>query len=265
MNKTLLFLFLAIVSYSSYGKEQQSSSAFGDNNYFLQRSEEGYFWYKDPVEEEEPGQQQMTPQSQEPDPLEQLKAYQKDIERARAKAVMNPTEENVMNYMYVQKEVMDRATLFSDVWKRVVWKTPELDYTQTVPTNNLAKKQYVKLRKEKIKKSIEEASKEYGFFYFFRGTCDYCHVFSPVVRMFSEKYGIEVIPVSLDGGVMEDFPRPRADNGWGETLGVSTVPALFLVKPSTQEVIKVANGMTSMQDLEERVYQLTSVNPGEDI
>src|SRR5574343_556435 len=46
-----------------------------------------------------------------------------------AQTVVEPNEENVKEYMFFQKKVVDNSSNFADVWRRVLWKYPELDYT----------------------------------------------------------------------------------------------------------------------------------------
>src|SRR5690606_5285497 len=53
-------------------------------------------------------------------------------------AVMNPTPQNVKNYLDAWHLVQDKATVFTDQWRRVVWTKPEYDYSQKMPNNSTA-------------------------------------------------------------------------------------------------------------------------------
>jgi conjugal transfer pilus assembly protein TraF len=77
-------------------------------------------------------------------------------------------------------------------------------------------------------------------------------------------YGIEILPVSLDGGTLPDFPHPRTDTRVAADLGVSTVPSLFLVDPRKRNVIPVGSGVMSAEELADRIYVLTQTEPGKD-
>ena len=55
-----------------------------------------------------------------------------ELEESRATAILEPTPENVAAYLYLQQVSLQRASTFSDVFRRVVWSTPELDYTSRV-------------------------------------------------------------------------------------------------------------------------------------
>jgi conjugal transfer pilus assembly protein TraF len=77
-------------------------------------------------------------------------------------------------------------------------------------------------------------------------------------------YGIEVLPVSLDGGGLPEFPSPRVDARVAAELGVETVPSVFLVDPAGRNVIPVGSGVMSVDELAERIYVLTQTDPGKD-
>jgi conjugal transfer pilus assembly protein TraF len=67
-----------------------------------------------------------------------LKKLREDVERKRALAIVKPTPENLKSYIVAQEALMDRASLFSDVWRRVLWANPELNYQLRNPSNNAA-------------------------------------------------------------------------------------------------------------------------------
>lgn len=92
--------------------------------------------------------------------------------------------------------------------------------------------------------------------FFFRGDCPYCHAYGPVLRAFSTKYRIQVLPVSLDGGAVPGFTNARTDNGTAATLNVKQVPALFLAQPITGKIMPVGFGVLSEGQLVERIDAL---------
>ncbi|MDN5557702.1 MAG: conjugal transfer protein TraF, partial [Acinetobacter sp.] len=51
-------------------------------------------------------------------------------------AVMNPTEQNIKNYLDAWHMTMDKGTVFADQWRRVVWTNPQYDYSLKNPVNN---------------------------------------------------------------------------------------------------------------------------------
>ena len=52
------------------------------------------------------------------------------------------------------------------------------------------------------------------------------------------------------------FERSVQDNGLAGMWGVSSYPSLFAVNPKTGHVIPIANGMISIQEMEERIMAI---------
>ena len=82
--------------------------------------------------------------------------------------------------------------------------------------------------------------------------------------MYQRNSGIEIFPVSLDGGTLAEFPNAKLDNGSAANLNVSTVPAVFVADKRSGKVQPVGYGLMSLQEIMERVYVLTSTQPGQE-
>lgn len=251
---TALFMLLLTVLPPASGSNAQPGQWF-------QRQAEGWFWYIDPPKVEEP--EKATQPSSVPapimeiDPRADLKAFQKRLEDAQAQAIMSPTQENVMTYLYLQKRAMDLSQQFSEAWQRVVWTTPDLDHTLVRPTSPKAVQAYYDEHNQDRKHSLKSIAKNYGLFYFFRESCPYCKQFSPLLASFAKRHGFHVTAITLDGGPTPGFPAPRQDNGAAHRLGVQTVPALYLVEPKSRTVTPISFGLISPSELEERIYSLS--------
>lgn len=238
---------------------------------WFERHGEGWFWYIDPPPEEEENEEPVE-KTQTPlpatvpanlNPKAELEAFQEKLENAQALAVMQPTHENVMTYLYLQKQAMDSSQRFAEMWQRVVWLTPALDHTQIRPTSPKAVHAYYDTRNANRKVTLQQIARKHGLFYFFRQSCPYCQKFSPILKSFARRYGFHVTAISLDGGTSPGFPNPRADNGTARRLGVTTVPAVYLVQPNARSVQPVSFGLLGPSELEQRVLTLMNTNPGE--
>ena len=64
---------------------------------------------------------------------------------------------------------------FSDVWRRVIWANPELNYQLRNPVNNAAIQVRDVERTQKERASMKEIAREWGVFFVFRSDCPYCH------------------------------------------------------------------------------------------
>jgi conjugal transfer pilus assembly protein TraF len=221
----------------------------------------GFLWYAPPK-----------PPSKEPIPRER-KAYEQltnkelgaEIERLLAAAVEKQTPEAVKEYLFLQQYAMDRASRFSDVFRRTVWTTPELDYSlRNRPTNSMALASYDAQRDGKRRAASDQIAKSHGIFFFFRANCAYCHQLAPILKMYQRNFGVEIFPVSLDGGTLRDFPNARLDNGTSKNLNVTSVPAVFLADKRTGNIQPLGYGVMSLEEIVNRVFVLTETQPGQE-
>lgn len=227
-------------------------------------------WYCDEEPQKKPDAptkpQAKAPKQKQPDQstaLQRLEALQQRLKEARAKAVLEPTPEHVAEYIRLQNEVGQMAGVFSDVWRRVIWQNPELNYELKRPVNNAAIDTYNKERFKKEMQALDAIKKEWGIFFFFRSDCPFCHRMAPTLRFLSDAYGLTVFPVSIDGRGIPEYPNPQPDNGLAERLSVKSVPMLVLGNPKTKQLIPLGSGVISAQEVIERIYILTSTRPGD--
>lgn len=162
----------------------------------------GWHWYE-PTSLEPKEMKESTPTSAS----SVVARYKKTLEEKLAKAWLHPTVDNIKAYQTMQKEMLDRSQLFSEVWMQSVFTHPELDYTLIAPTNHVARHVYLDHEKQRTKDLIRSLSKEYGLFFFFKGNCSYCHAFAPIVKAFAEEHQWDVLAISMDGSVCETFPQ----------------------------------------------------------
>lgn len=198
---------------------------------------------------------------------EQVDQIRKRVEEARAVAVLRPTPQNVAAYIRIQREQLDRASLFTDVWRRVLWAQPELDYTLERPVGQLAKQVWLAERSNARTNAVTSISERYGLFYFFSSTCGACLAFSPVLRAFADAHGLTVRAVSVDGGPSVYFPDAIRDQGQMRQIGLgdAPTPAVVLFDTETREVLPVAFGIVSAADLADRIFLLTTTEAGDDL
>ncbi|MBX9621605.1 MAG: type-F conjugative transfer system pilin assembly protein TraF [Alphaproteobacteria bacterium] len=236
---------------------------------FFTRHAEGWHWYEDPpskIEERKENSEspsgRSSPFSSSP-PTKKIEAQRKELETKLHTAILEPSHENIITYILAQKALMDQSERFSEVWKQVVMKTPALDETLVHPVDQNARHIYYQERHHDITKRIKALAQEYGLFFFFKGTCDYCHHFAPIVKDFAKKHGWSVLAVSLDGGILPEFPGAKRDNGMAARLQVSHIPALIAFHPTSGQMIPLAYGMVSESEIEERIELLTRIQAGD--
>ena len=169
------------------------------------------------------------------------------------KALIEPTESNIIEYIKAQEKVSDKSEKFARVWQQVIYKNPSLDRTLRYPISNNALhiSRYEELEQKRNK--IRSLSKEYGLMYFFRGDCKYCIGFSSVVKNFAKFYDWELMPIQIGNIGIDTFENVKKDNGISVKLGIKNVPALIAVHPKSSAIIPLAFGYISEGEIEDRV------------
>ena len=203
----------------------------------------------------------------QPPARDRLASIGTQLEELKARAILEPSPENVTAYVRFQREQLDRSSMFADVWQRALWQDPGLDYTLQRPVSTLGKRAWIDQRKSDRDRVMGQISQRYGVFYFFSSSCGACDIFSPILKAVSDKFGLAVLAVSMDGGPSATFPGYMVDSGQYEKLGMGTerqVPALVLFDSVTKQPMPIGYGILSQDEIMDRVFQLTQVQPGSD-
>ncbi len=226
---------------------------------YFDRKAEGWHWYEkqhvdETSKEEKPASEALKESSS--DPSKVLEGFKKEMERRLHLAVVSPSYANVKSYMQIQQAMMERSEIFAKRWMEVLYTNPALDYTVKHPTTQAARHVYLDQQKHEMDQKIRRLSKTHGLFFFFKSGCEYCHQFAPVVKKFSQKYGWTVLAISIDGHQLPEFPNAQLDNGAADKLNVTSVPSLLAVEPTTGQIIPLSYGMSSEDQIEDRVRVL---------
>lgn len=224
---------------------------------YYQQHAIGWHWYDDPREEkhlEKPA----------PDPVVQMNAIQQALKQALDRAILNPTPQHVRDYIALQNQVSDRASRFARMWQFVLLQHPTLDYAIAHPTNQLGRNVYLDQQRLKEDAAIHQLAQHSGLFFFYRGSCPYCQRFAPIVKDFSQRYGMPVIPITTDGVVLPPFPNSKLNKGQAEKFRVTVVPALFAVNPHTHQAMPVSYGLITEDALRRRLLDIATNFQGHD-
>ena len=227
----------------------------------------GWHFYCD--RPEEPPVAQPAPVPAAPDTrsaTERIREMRRELEEARATAILDPTTQNVAAYLRLQQETLQRAAAFSDVFRRTVWATPDVDYTLKRPVGALAKRLWSDERRQARDRALADLGERYGLIYLGHAGCAGCRVFGPLLRAFSSRHGLDVLAVSMTGEALEGWPEAVPDNGRAARLGLAgvPVPAVVLFDTKTKQVLPVGFGVMAEDQLAERIFVLTALETGRD-
>ena len=251
------------------------SYSVSNQNEFLNSGAEGWYWYHDPLPEEEAEEPEMpilppmplppaSPVEAKAEPAPpapfSLAWVQKMLPKYMEKAWDDPTPENVEAYFLVQRFAMDRSSNFADMAQKVVIGNSALDETMrrpwAAPGQTAANINYAEQTQRMMKKVAEHA----GIWFFFKSDCPYCEAQAPILG-FLEQEEFPVLAISIDGGELKSrqFQHTFRDAGHAAQLGVTATPAIFLV---SEEGRFDALGMSvlTLTDLRRRILLVAARN-----
>jgi conjugal transfer pilus assembly protein TraF len=243
----------------------------------VERGQEGWFWYKDPIQIKRPSpeaSQAAPPAAEQPSvpkhpALIAHEALQRELNESMQIAVMAPTEENMKHFLAVWYEVRKKSSEFADIGRTVAWANPQFSRVLDGgrPTNPVAMRVHDQEKTNVAEQRVVALAKTHGIFFVFRSDCKYCHAFAPILRDFQEKYGFKVLPISLDGQGLPEYPDAKQDNGMVSRLiadmrlkpGEFRTPFTALVRPAQRELMPLGFGVMSGQELVERIDKVVEV------
>ena len=235
---------------------------------FFEDSQRGWYWretQEEPVEEKKAPEAaaSVAPAAPPLTPRELLKKQGEDWEDALAEAILTRSPEAYRNYLAKTEQITRQSQEFATGFKQAIWTSPEFDYTLQAPRDTQA---IVALNQQKTADhdaELRSVAEKNGLIFFFRGDCPFCHRFAPVLQRFAAAYGFSVVPVSLDGGALPEYPYPKKNHHLGARLKVETVPALFMVNPEKNAVATVGYGYADYTKLTAKVLYAGKAIRGE--
>jgi conjugal transfer pilus assembly protein TraF len=259
--RTLCCTLLSSAIFIGLAQASPTSPSSGDYPSVWQCDNSKFNWY---CEEQVRKREEMAaPKKAGITQLKTSKEVREALEALKDRAVMDPSEQNIKEYIAAQQYVFEKGAVFSDTWRRVVWTNPELDYALRRPVNNTAIRAYDQVQDQKEFANLKKLGQEHGLMFFFRSDCPYCHKMAPTLKQLAQKFGIEILPVSLDGPGLPDFPNPKVNAGQAKALRVERVPALFIASRKTKDIAPVGYGVMSQAEIINRIFLLTNTKPGE--
>ena len=256
-------LLLALAVPARAADPQPAAAQSADDPFYCAERRLGYWFY---CTKPKPPAPAVAPAAPTTSATQRLDTITAELRELKARAILEPTPANVTAYIRYQRAQLDRASLFSDVWQRSIWQDPDLDYTLQRPVSTLGKRQWQDARKAERDQVMAHLSERYGLFYFFAQSCGACSVMSPIVRSVAATWAITVRAISTDGGPSPDFPRYTAETNQRARMGLEPgiTPAVVLWDAAAHRAIPIGYGVMSADELQDRIYLLTTKEAGHD-
>lgn len=239
----MMVLFMVCINQNGHAEDYYHSHAIG------------WHWYDDPNEEMiKNDKQKFTSSTNDPNTV--VSDARQKIKTALNTMIANPTVGNVEHYISLQEELNNRAEKVAEVWQTALLKNPALNYSLNHPTNNIGLQVYHEKESQEKEAVIQTFARKAGLFFFYKSTCQYCQRFAPILKNFSARNHITIIPITLDGISLPEFPHSKIDNGQAIQFQVKATPAVFAVNPATGKAFPIAYGLTSETELRDNLYNI---------
>lgn len=258
--------------------EEQALPQAGSASFYKGKAE-GWFWYRDPVEEPKKVVKKKLPPppppSPPPAPAKKVEPQQAkkgpevgsvawikvNLPKYRDKAIDNPSEENVQAYYYLQRLMMDKANRFAEMSSTVIMKDPFLDEDSRRPVATYAANAMNREVSKRTDKVLKDLSRKVGLFFFFKSDCALCSEQAGVLQGLSYKTGIQIYPISLDGKPLDQniYSEYRIDEGQAKKMNIFNAPALALAIPPDKTAI-VGYGAITLEVLQNRILMAARDN-----
>lgn len=229
----------------------------------IQRKSEGWWWYKDPKEkppkpkEETPPPPPPAPAPEAPKAIETPKLMsvewlRKNLEVLREKAIDDPTDDNVKNYLYAQRVMMDKAEQFSRKAIDVAQNDPLLDERNRFPVSNYAMSYLQRSAHKAREKALKELAAKGGIWFFYDTSCRFCMIQMAAVDGIKKAHGFSVLNISMDGKGLAGMDKYVRDKGHFKEFGLTLVPSVVFAVPPRKFMV-LSQGALAGEDLEKRL------------
>lgn len=242
----------------------------------LDKSEtKGFYWYdrlkeavEKEVEKDKPLPPPETPKdtaTKEPKQVVINSEWLKEnLPKLQMIAQDNPTNENLANYYYAQRLMLDIGSRFAERTNEFFMTEPVLSEDLRRPTmasSLLTKKDDIAAAQKKVVKGIND---RFGVFFFYRSDCPYCHNQSHAMHLMQKNLGLEVLGISMDGlrlnAKNSDKYKHRVDRDLilSKKYNITITPTTMLVDYETGKAVPLAYGQTSYTDLVDKTLTVAN-------
>ncbi len=208
---------------------------------------EGFNWYNEKPETQEKKTEDGAPieKGEElPQYEKNIRALQKKHEQAHRQALDDPTPENLLVELKLEKEMMNKSRIYAE--KKVAVAMLDSQFTNMKQHSNvLHRRVQEQVDSAEMTKKLAKLSNNWGLVVQVQEECPHCHAFAPIVLEFAKTYGFELLAATDDG---RDFYGIEGvlDAGKMVTFNPNReTPMLYLLKNDGTEVLPISRGINS--------------------
>lgn len=233
MSKYLFILFLFSVN------------LIADENWYNKGSE-GWYYYQSSKEKKE--------KSKYSDPKSAHAAFEtqkKELQQSLSRAILDPSQEHVKDYMQKQKQWVDKSSDFASTWQQLLLENPLLGSLEPTADSGLLLKR--KVETQSRLNLMHALSDKCFLLFFFEGGDVFSSQAARVVQSFNQLHNWPIKAVSLNGQGLDELESYEEDKGISQIAHVSVTPSYFMVNPEENLIIPIGSGFLSVDQLEKNI------------
>lgn len=223
---------------------------------------DGFYWYKrnpDPVVPKKPEEKKLVapapaaaPAQSDVVPPMSTRWLRENMPKLLDKAIDDPTPENVANYMYAQRVILDKSQNFSTAVKQVVSTDPFLDENNRVPFSQFAQVAQMRDITAARKEILDHLAGEVGLWVFVDtpDKCSACE--SYVSNVLVGNSGVDGLAVKHNFHFKKIYVNTPEGRLAAERLNLTITPTTVMVAPPDKYFL-VSQGLMAQDQLIDRL------------
>lgn len=198
--------------------------------HFFGNKAQGWHFYRDPVYAEP-----------EKDPPKTILELKKQLQQVLDQAIWQPTPRNVLQYMKMQKILMDKSEQFANTWASALIMHPEFDSTIKNPTSYYGSLHTRASEEKKNAGQLKKHMKDYALFLVVDND-DMSAALTAVVQDMAKYRGYQIMIVN---------GRDQSHNL--SQFGIKRLPVLLMIHVPTGKRFILTYGLIGADKIEERM------------
>ena len=241
---------------------------------FYETAKEGWFWYHDPppgvAEEADSHNKSTITREAGPKAFEKKNPsmdkytikeiwnlhpdeFQGLLNGVQKKAVQNPNEKNILEYLIMQDVARRKALAYANASKFVTQKySDKFNINQVYPTTTPGISARVQEQQKEISGTILAARENHALLFFVSQGCGFCDKQAAILTYFVEKYGWQIKPIDIG-----------RHSTLAARFNITTTPTLVLIKNGTEQSMPISVGVVALSEMERKLYQAIRYMGGE--
>lgn len=225
---------------------------------FYSDTKHGWFWYENPPMETVEEKRPSASSSEKPSSTPNLDAYSIDelwnmypddfqelLNVLQKKAVQNPSEQNILEYLTMQDIARRKALAYTNATMYVTQKHGELfDVNHVYPTTGPGISARFNIQQNEIFQTLHNAQSDHALIFFVKTGCSFCEKQAGILNYFIDKYGWQIKTVDTSKNI-DSATR----------FNITLTPTLLLIKKGQDDYMTVASGVVALTELERKLFR----------